>query len=70
MQDFDKEYVKPSRADGAFSILQLTDTHLFADLNTGFLGINTAGSLQAVIDAVLRQNRKFDLIIANMIMIF
>ena len=65
MQDFDKEYVKPTRADGAFSILQLTDTHLFADQNTGFLGVNTAQSLQAVIDAVLRQNRKFDLIITT-----
>jgi Icc protein len=65
VRDLDLEFVKPKRADGAFRVLQLTDTHLFADSKTGFLGINTALSLKEVINSVLRQKIDFDLILAT-----
>ncbi len=65
MQDKDRECITPKRPDGAFRALQLTDTHLFADPGAGFLGINTAGSLEAVLRAVKAQGRDFDLILVT-----
>ena len=48
-----------------FTILQVTDTHLYAEHDNVLLGINTAESFQAVLNAVLRQNRNFEAIIAT-----
>ncbi|MGP1956432.1 MAG: 3',5'-cyclic-AMP phosphodiesterase [Arsenophonus sp. NC-PE1-MAG3] len=46
-------------------ILQITDTHLFANVNDTLLGINTFGSFHAVIDEILVRNENFDLIVAT-----
>lgn len=43
----------PLRADGVVDLLQITDTHLFADKNADFLGIAPWHSARAVVDAVL-----------------
>lgn len=46
-------------------ILQITDTHLFADTANTLLGINTHQSYHAVLDAILEQNLPVDLIVAT-----
>lgn len=46
-------------------ILQITDTHLFADTANTLLGINTHQSYHAVLDAILQQNLPIDLIVAT-----
>lgn len=46
-------------------ILQVTDTHLFADTANTLLGINTHKSYHAVLDAILEQNLPIDLIVAT-----
>jgi Icc protein len=57
---------KPTVASGArVRILQITDTHLFAGENETLLGINTYRSYHAVLDAILAQQRDFDLVVAT-----
>lgn len=46
-------------------ILQVTDTHLFADTEKTLLGINTYRSYQAVLDAIIEQNLPIDLVVAT-----
>ncbi|SQI45332.1 3',5'-cyclic adenosine monophosphate phosphodiesterase CpdA [Serratia plymuthica] len=46
-------------------ILQITDTHLFAGENETLLGINTYRSYHAVLDAIMAQQRDFDLVVAT-----
>lgn len=46
-------------------ILQLTDIHLFADKKKTLLGINTADSYSAVLEAIATQKQRFDLIITT-----
>lgn len=46
-------------------ILQITDTHLFADTANTLLGVNTHQSYHAVLDAILQQNLPVDLIVAT-----
>lgn len=46
-------------------ILQITDTHLFADTANTLLGINTHQSYHTVLDAILQQNLPIDLIVAT-----
>lgn len=46
-------------------LLQLTDTHLFADPKQALLGIVTRDSLQQVIKAIAKQNLAPDLIITS-----
>ena len=43
----------PHRADRVVELLQITDTHLFADKNADFLGIAPWHSARAVVDAIL-----------------
>ena len=45
------------------NILQITDTHLFAQPKVRLLGLNTADSFNAVVNAIIRQNLKFDFIV-------
>ncbi|MDC9590032.1 3',5'-cyclic-AMP phosphodiesterase [Xenorhabdus sp. XENO-10] len=53
-------------AEGATArILQITDTHLFANKGDSLLGINTYCSYQAVLDMILKQNLDIDLIVAT-----
>jgi len=46
-------------------LLQITDTHLFADEQGSLLGINTLHSYHAVLDAISATQRTFDAIIAT-----
>ena len=47
------------------NVLQVTDTHLFADGNGRLLGLNTEQSLQAIIRAALRSRSQTDLVLAT-----
>lgn len=55
----------PVAAGAGIRILQITDTHLFADKCETLLGINTWDTYQAVIAAIQAQRRAFDLIVAT-----
>ncbi|OEE70884.1 3',5'-cyclic-AMP phosphodiesterase [Enterovibrio norvegicus FF-33] len=46
-------------------LLQITDTHLFADPYGCLLGVNTAASYKAVVAEIRSQNIEFDAIIAT-----
>lgn len=46
-------------------ILQVTDTHLFANTENTLLGVNTYRSYQAVLDAIAEENLPIDLIVAT-----
>lgn len=46
-------------------MLQITDTHLFAEKRQTLLGVNTWESYQAVLNAIDRQQRALDLIVAT-----
>lgn len=46
-------------------ILQITDTHLFANVDDTLLGINTYRSYHAVLDAIKQQGLSIDLIVAT-----
>lgn len=46
-------------------LLQITDTHLFADPRTCLLGVNTAASFLAVLDEIQDQDIEFEAIIAT-----
>lgn len=55
-----------SVAGGAsIRILQITDTHLFAGKNETLLGVKTWDSYQAVLQAIHRQAKEYDLIVAT-----
>lgn len=51
-------------ADHVF-VIQLTDSHLFADPAARLLGLDTYASLQAVIDSVLEHHPRMDLVLAT-----
>lgn len=46
-------------------LVQLSDSHLFAEADGTLLGMNTRESLQKVIELVLRQQPRIDLILAT-----
>lgn len=46
-------------------LVQLTDSHLFADAQGTLLGMNTRDSLQRVIDKVLQEQPQIDLLLAT-----
>ncbi|KAF0862575.1 3',5'-cyclic-AMP phosphodiesterase [Pseudomonas sp. LD120] len=52
-------------ADDAVLLVQLSDSHLFAEMDRSLLGMNTADSLQRVIDLVLAQQPRIDLMLAT-----
>ena len=56
-------FITPKQNDGTVRILQLTDCHLFADGSKDLLGVNTADSFKAVVDAVYEQNFEYDFIV-------
>lgn len=47
------------------TVIQLTDSHLFADPNARLLGLDTHASLQAVVDKVLAEQPRVDLVLAT-----
>lgn len=52
-------------ADGALRLLQITDTHLFANPSSGLLGVNTLDSFRAVTRQVQDDEMPFDWILAT-----
>ena len=55
----------PLAGETRVRILQITDTHLFAEKHETLLGINTWESYQAVLDAIHASQRECDLIVAT-----
>ena len=55
----------PLAGETRVRILQITDTHLFAEKHETLLGINTWESYQAVLDAIHASQRPCDLIVAT-----
>lgn len=51
--------------DASALLVQLSDSHLFAEADGGLLGMNTRESLQRVIDTVLVQQPQIDLVLAT-----
>ena len=54
-----------AKADGTFTVLQLSDSHLFAGNRGELLGVNTRDSFAAVLQAVVAQNREYDFVIVT-----
>jgi Icc protein len=50
---------------GTLRVLQITDTHLYADPGQRLLGVNTQDSFRAVLDTVQAHNWRFDLVLAT-----
>ena len=59
----DQCLLKPRSADGKLRVLQITDTHLFADENGDLLGVKTAQSFNAVLEEIQKQNIDFDFVL-------
>lgn len=55
----------PKAADHSVRILQLTDTHLFAQVDRTLLGVNTKDSFQAVLDELEPQRESFDFVLVT-----
>lgn len=55
----------PSQDNQSIRLLQITDTHLFADPNGCLLGVNTRDSFHAVVSAINAKQREFDAVIAT-----
>lgn len=53
------------KIDGSVLLVQLSDSHLFADAGTTLMGMNTRESLQRVIELVLCEQPKVDLLVAS-----
>lgn len=47
------------------SVLQLTDSHLFADANGTLLGVRTASSFKAVLSSIVNQKIHYDFVIMS-----
>lgn len=45
---------------GTIRLLQITDSHLFADKSKSLLGVNTFDSFHAVLSQIAKQNTEFD----------
>ncbi|WP_028023592.1 3',5'-cyclic-AMP phosphodiesterase [Enterovibrio calviensis] len=56
---------QPSQHSQTVRLLQITDTHLFADPYGCLLGVSTAASYHAVVAEIQAQNVEFDAIIAT-----
>ena len=55
--------LEPRSADWQFNVLQITDTHLFAEPNGDLLGVRTANSFAAVLNGVVKQKIDFDFVL-------
>ncbi|WP_304639653.1 3',5'-cyclic-AMP phosphodiesterase [Pseudomonas sp.] len=56
---------KLANAPDHVNVIQLTDSHLFADDEARLLGLDTYASLNAVIDSVLAEHASIDLVLAT-----
>ncbi|MGV3344782.1 3',5'-cyclic-AMP phosphodiesterase [Enterobacteriaceae bacterium LUAb1] len=57
--------ILPVKNGGKFRILQITDTHLFANQHEQLLGVNTWDSFTAVLDAIITGQHTYDIIVAS-----
>ncbi|UTW09472.1 3',5'-cyclic-AMP phosphodiesterase [Pseudomonas benzenivorans] len=57
--------VPTSAADSSVLLVQLSDSHLFAEASGKLLGMDTQDSLQRVIDLVLQEQPQIDLMLAS-----
>nr|WP_086939727.1 3',5'-cyclic-AMP phosphodiesterase [Thaumasiovibrio occultus] len=55
----------PVKNDKSVRLLQITDTHLFADESASLLGVRTNLSFRAVLDAVMASQVDFDAVLAT-----
>ncbi len=55
----------PLAGEARVRILQITDTHLFAEKHETLLGVNTWDSYQSVLDAIHAESPEYDLIVAT-----
>lgn len=55
----------PSRVEDSVLLVQLTDSHLFAEAGGRLLGMDTADSLARVVDLVLEEQPQIDLVLAT-----
>ena len=55
----------PVANTSSIRILQITDTHLFAEQDGTLLGVNTWNSYDAVLNAIVAEQRHYDLIVAT-----
>lgn len=62
--EFDKIFAQVD-PNGDLRLLQITDTHLFANRGAGLLGINTYDSFQAVLAQVQQDSNHFDWVVAT-----
>jgi len=53
------------RPEGALRVLQITDTHLYADPDRCVFGVNSLSALTAVLDRIAEQAGDFDLVLAT-----
>lgn len=60
-----KSITLPTTAQASIQLLQITDTHLFADQQATLLGINTWQSYQSVLQAIEAQQRHCDLLVVT-----
>jgi len=51
--------------EGSLSLLQITDTHLFANEQGDLLGVKTTQSLNAVVDHIIKKDHAFDAILST-----
>ncbi|PSJ42595.1 3',5'-cyclic-AMP phosphodiesterase [Zobellella endophytica] len=61
----DSTHLGSHREDGVAELLQITDTHLFADAGTELLGIATFDSCRAVVEAIREDAEPKDAILAT-----
>ncbi len=54
-----------SSASVPVRLVQLSDSHLFADADGSLLGMNTHDSLQRVVERVLAEQERVDLVLAT-----
>ncbi len=57
--------LEAKQSEHDFRLLQITDTHLFAETTQDLIGINTAQSFQAVITQIEEKAVQFDAVIAT-----
>ena len=55
----------PTKSENHVCIVQITDTHLFAEPDGKLLGVNTGDSLQAVVELIAQQKHNMDVLLAT-----
>ncbi len=65
MEDCVVQHLDKTSKDGSFTILQISDTHLFSRADDKLLGVKTADSFDAVLKAITKQNRDYEAILVT-----